>query len=250
MLSPLLYTIYTADIPRLPQSHLAIYADDVALFASGKHLAYLRRRVQRHLDAVLSWASKWRLSIGAQKTQAIIFTKRRYLHALPRLSVSGVPIEYSPHVTYLGVTFDSRLTWDRHIEACKRKFFPKLASITPLFLSPALPVSTKLHLYHQYLRSSLTYASPAWLGIARHRLQALQVLQNRCLRLISGHDRGVSIPQLHADLEEEFLYTFLVNDARRFYLRALDNSNPFISDLGAYDPRDYPAHRMPLFFVH
>ena len=249
VLSPLLYAIYTADIPRFPQSHLAVYADDVALFASGKHLAYLHRRVQRHLDAVLSWASKWRLSIGAQKTQATVFTKRRILHTLPRLSVSGVPVEYSPSVTYLGVTFDSHLTWAHHIEACKRKFFTKLASITPLLYSPALPVSVKLHLYHQYLRSSLTYASPAWLGIARHRLQSLQVLQNRCLRLISGHDRGVSILQLHADLEEEFLFTFIVNDARRFYLRALGNSNPIISDLGAYDPRDFSAHRMPLFFV-
>ena len=236
VLSPLLYTIFTADIPW-------------DTFASGKNLVYLHRRVQRHLDAVLSWASKWCLSIGAQKTQAIVFTKRRYLDRLPRLSVSDVPIEYSPHVTYLGVTFDRHLTWARHVESCRRKFFTKFAHATPLFLSPVLPVSTKLHIYHQYLRSSLTYASPAWLGIARRRLQSLQVLQNHCLRLISGHDRSVSILQLHADLEVDFLFNFIVNDARRFYLRALGNSNPFISDLGAYDPRDYPAHRMPLFFV-
>ena len=44
----------------------------------------------------------------------------------------------------------------------------------------------------------------------------------------SGHDRDVSILQLHADLDEEILFPFVVKNARSFYLRALGNSNPLL----------------------
>jgi hypothetical protein len=32
ILSPILFTLYTADIPRLPQVQLALFANDTALF--------------------------------------------------------------------------------------------------------------------------------------------------------------------------------------------------------------------------
>ena len=89
----------------------------------------------------------------------------------------------------------------------------------------------------------------AWLGVAPTRLASLQVLQNRCLRLISGHDRDVSIVQLHEDLDFELLFLFLIRQARKFYQGTILNHNRFISDWGAYDPRDFRARRMPLFFV-
>ena len=173
VLSPLLYSIFTADVLRSPQSHLAVYADDIALFASGRHLRYLHGKIQRHLDAVLSWAARCRITVSAPKTQAILFSKRRILRDLPSLSLGDQVLQYSPSVLYLGVVLDRHLTWAPHLARCKRNFLGKLAHVTPLLLSPSLPLSTKLLLYTQYLRSSLAYASPAWLGVAPTRLAAL-----------------------------------------------------------------------------
>ena len=144
VLSPLLYSIFTADIPRSPQSHLAAYADDIALFACGRHLRYLHGKIQRHLDAVLSWAARWRLTVSAPKTQAILFSKRRILRDLPSLSLGDQALQYSPSVLYLGVVLDRHLTWAPHLARFKRNFLGKLAHVTPLLISSSLPLSTKL----------------------------------------------------------------------------------------------------------
>ena len=249
VLSPLLYNVFTADIPKHPQSHLAIYADDIAIFASGVHLQYLQRRIQRHLDKVISWAQKWRIHINANKTQSILFTKRRRIQDLPHLRLSDQDNQYSPTITYLGVIFDRHLTWHAHINHCRNVFFRKLAYITPHFFTPSLPLAVKTRLYCQYLRSSLIYAAPAWFGIAWKRIKSLQVLQNRCLRRISSYDWDVITVQLHEDLNIESIFTVIHQQTSSLYHRALRSDNPLINEFGPYDPCYYRAHKMPRFYV-
>ena len=49
-LSPMLYNLYTYDIPKSVQTELAVYADDICIYAKNKNLQYARLAVQHHLN--------------------------------------------------------------------------------------------------------------------------------------------------------------------------------------------------------
>ncbi|KAH7982111.1 hypothetical protein HPB52_003007 [Rhipicephalus sanguineus] len=92
----------------------AIYADDIALFACGPgyHRSALLRSLQVAIDAVDAFLSGIGLTLAASKTEALLVHPRASTRfSTPRLSLRGLPIEWSKTVRYLGVTFDSRLSW-------------------------------------------------------------------------------------------------------------------------------------------
>jgi hypothetical protein len=75
VLSSILFTIYTADIPRLPHIQLAVFADDTAIFTQSWRTDTITRRLTNAVDRLLSYFSRWRLKVNLSKTDAIIFTK-------------------------------------------------------------------------------------------------------------------------------------------------------------------------------
>ena len=69
--------------------------------------------MQSALEVIVTWAQHWDMQMSASKTKAIIFThKRKYT---PYHSYSEVAIEYVKSHTFLGLTFDSKLSWRTHI---------------------------------------------------------------------------------------------------------------------------------------
>ena len=168
---------------------------------------------------------------------------------MPILTVDGTAVPYTTSAKYLGVVFDKRLTWRVHVDGLKKSFHGRLSQVAPLLRSPNITIKTKLMIYCQYIRAALTYAIVAWFGIATGRLASLQVLQNRCLRIIGGFDRQTPIAQMHETLDMPYFIDYARRLADALYQKALYNTNPLISELGAYDPRDFTSHRMPLYHV-
>lgn len=76
ILGPILYNIFTNDILISDKTHLAIYADDTALYASSWSLAQATKYLQNHLDQIVSYHKNWKISINPTKTQAITFTRK------------------------------------------------------------------------------------------------------------------------------------------------------------------------------
>ena len=56
-LSPLLYNLYTADIPHSPQTELAIYSDDVCVNKKARNMRYAMAAVQKHLSDLEGWTN-------------------------------------------------------------------------------------------------------------------------------------------------------------------------------------------------
>ena len=66
-------------------------------------------------------------NINAEKTKVIIFSKsRNEKRPEPALSLYGDLLLYNPHMKFLGITFDNRMTFTKHfeeiLERCKQKF--------------------------------------------------------------------------------------------------------------------------------
>lgn len=178
VLGPVLYLWYTNDIPVAPRIQLSLYADDALFTTSSANLRMARVYMQRQLDLLQPWLTKWRIKANADKCEAIAFTRSRRQADGRHLTLDGDNIPWKTTVKYLGVVLDSRLTLTPHVERVCGLAKAGLASISPLLRSTKLPTKTKILLYTALLRPVITYAAPAWYHLtcrtARRKLAAIQ----------------------------------------------------------------------------
>ena len=129
-LSPLLFLIYVNDMPNPThhQTNKSQFADDAGQWAVSKNIDLAAEYLQRDLDKLARWCAKWRIKLNPEKTNVIIFSKSRSaIRAEPALSLYGDLLSYYPHIKFLCITFDSRMTFAKHfeeiLERCNQKFY-------------------------------------------------------------------------------------------------------------------------------
>ena len=75
----------------------------------------------RDLVGVNSWCDLWGMKLNASKTKTIIVSRSRTMHPQPpRLTIDGTVLKESDDLDILGVTFNSKLTFERHIRSVSR----------------------------------------------------------------------------------------------------------------------------------
>lgn len=102
-LSPTLFNIYINNIPKTDRTHLALFADDIAIISESANKDLAKKNIQQHLDLITDYWHKWKLKINADKTQNIQFAKRRTDVSTRNIRIGGTEIEDEPKVKYLGV---------------------------------------------------------------------------------------------------------------------------------------------------
>ena len=70
-LGPLLFLIYMNDITDDLESDILIFADDTSLFASGLDPAETADILNRDLEKISIWATKWKVTFNAKKKQKV-----------------------------------------------------------------------------------------------------------------------------------------------------------------------------------
>lgn len=63
MLGPVLYTIFTSDIPETENVLITTYADDTALLSSSQSPVEETNLVQEELNKIQSWLDCWRTKV-------------------------------------------------------------------------------------------------------------------------------------------------------------------------------------------
>jgi hypothetical protein len=63
ILVPLLYTIYTADLPASTKTILSTFANDTAIFTSHPDTATASLNLHDHLHNIETWFRNWKLKI-------------------------------------------------------------------------------------------------------------------------------------------------------------------------------------------
>jgi len=94
--------------------------NDTALFTHSWRTDKIARRLTSAMNALHRYFTKWKLRVKVNKTEGILFTKRR--PAAPPLSqFQHTAIPWSPHIRYLGLVLDSKLFFTKHLHTvtCK-----------------------------------------------------------------------------------------------------------------------------------
>jgi hypothetical protein len=77
--------------------------------------------MQKALNMIVKWAVKEGLNISPHKTAIVPFTNRTELEGLGLLILHGKELKMLDKVKYLGVTLDSKLNWNQHLQKIIRK---------------------------------------------------------------------------------------------------------------------------------
>ena len=116
VLSPLLFLIYVHDLPTLhhKQNSLCQFADDTAQWTFSLNVCFAAKCLQQDLLKLAMWCTKWRIKLNPEKT---IFSRSVLARKTePNLKLYGETLKVYPQVKFLGITFDSQLTFKKHFE--------------------------------------------------------------------------------------------------------------------------------------
>ena len=124
VLSPTLFNVIM-DTLRTAMNHLMVtkgidllqFADDSAFWKSAKGLKKALYIIQLALNVIEDWGKNWGFEISPDKTQVVIFNpKGTDTSKLRKLKLNGRILEYKREATFLGMIFDDKLTWRKHID--------------------------------------------------------------------------------------------------------------------------------------
>ncbi|MFS5355118.1 reverse transcriptase family protein, partial [Streptococcus agalactiae] len=235
VLSPLLYNIYTHDIPRPSRTSLALYADDTAILASHKWKNTAAKHLQDATDQILDWFILWKIKVNVDKTQAILLGWKRD-DCNQRIVIENKEVPWKNSVTYLGVLLDQRLTFRQHIQTVVDKAKGCIAQLYPLLNRKSqLSLQNKLTLIKTVIRPTLLYASTAWGHAANDVLMKIQRIENKLLRMALDAPWFVRNTQIYRDLDWQPIQIAMKEKAKNTFKRAEEHPNPELRRLVNYE---------------
>lgn len=199
VMGPILYLLFTSDLPTSKLITTGTFADDTAILASHNDPEMASAILQDGLDSISSWLKKWRIKANETKSINVTFSLRR--GPCPPVKLNNMEIPQADHVRYLGLHLDKRLTWQKHIFTKRKQLGMEMRKLYWLLGQKSqLSLENKLLIYKVILKPIWSYGIQLW-GTASHsNIEILQRFQNKTLRIITNAPWFVPNEQLHHDL--------------------------------------------------
>jgi len=203
VISPLLFLIMINDLPNeIKQTETTLFADDSCVFKSGKTLDVIVRKIQDSLNKLSHWCDVNGFKISMEKTVAVLFTHRKdTIENL--LKINGHVLRVDNKAKFLGIIFDSRLTWTHHVDYVVEKCKKRINLLRAVSGNNwGANKKTLLVLYRSLIRSVLDYGDIALDSMSQQNKQRLDSVQAQALRVICGAVRGTATAALQVDTGE------------------------------------------------
>jgi retron-type reverse transcriptase len=245
VLSPTLYAIFTADIPKPDETKIALYADDTAILTRSESPELISGQLRRAVESLEAWFRRWRIDVNPDKSSAILFTRRRH-RPDGEIVMFDRPIPWKTEARYLGITFDNHLRFNAQLEHAKIRAQMVLGQLNSLVNRRSkMSIQNKVTIYRTIVRPAMMYGSAVWGNVCNTQLHKLQVVQNKFLRAAFKAPWFVRNTQLHREAKLPTIREFLHDVARKFFENAAVHPNPLVRDSVDYDENAPQRHKRP-----
>ena len=180
-MGPLLFLLHTSEIFSILENKLIGYDDDSTLIAVVPYPG-VRVTVAGSLSRVLVKVSEWcdllGMKLNACKTKAMMVSMSHTMHSQsPALTIGGTVLKESDDLVILGVTFNSKMTFEKHLRSVYRAAYQRLG-----ILRKSGQVFDRLLLgrcFRGFVLPVLEYCSAVWCSAVDTHLKLLD-------RVVSG----------------------------------------------------------------
>jgi len=154
-------------------------------------VAEMESRVNQMLEAVTTWMKAAGLKLVAEKTEAVLLTRRRKL-VPPVFRVGGVEVEIGHCLKYLGLWFDGKLSFREreHFRKVADEANRKLRIRSMLMTNPRGPREVVRRVYANLAHSVLLYGVQVWANAAKvayRRIELEEIQRRAALRCVCAY---------------------------------------------------------------
>ena len=224
VLSPILFALkingIIKNIPTNQTTTKSLFVDDLQLGVRGPDLETIGKILQKYLTVVQKWTEDNGLRFSPSKTNVVHFTKLNSIAPPPQLKLGDQQLVYKPSAKFLGLEFDSKLTWNPHLKKLKSGC-QKLLGIMKMisYQSYGATQACLVKIYRTYVRSKLDYGSIVYTSATQTELQKLDVVANEALRIATGAFASTPVESLYVLANESKLAERRETLSLRYYLK-------------------------------
>ena len=207
VLGPALFLVYINDLPETINSTPRLFADDCMLYRVIESQEDAEK-LQQDLERLEAWEEKWSMQFAEEKCKVLRVTRKLPRNVIRKdYKIHKYSLEIVSSAKYLGVTIDSSLTFNQHIDEVIAK-----ADRTRQFLQ------RNIHSCHQdikntsyctFVRPVLEYCCTVWDPHKRNDTQVnrIEAVQNRAARFVKNDwRRDSSVSAMVRSLQWEELW--------------------------------------------
>ena len=188
-LGPLLFLLFINDLSSSVKSssHL-LFADDLKLYRQIKTNTDCEI-LQRDLDNVTEWCKLNALHINVQKCMKMVFTRCKKEIIFP-YNISGTILPSPSIVKDLGIFYDSKLTFEPHVNQVINNAYKTLGFI--MRIGREFRDSRTIEsIFNIFVRPKLEYASVVWNSITKSSQAKLEKIQSKLVRFLAYKQTGI-----------------------------------------------------------
>ena len=119
----------------LPDIKCSLYVDDLAIDYSSSHMPSTERKLQESFNRLGHWCDENGFKFSPTKTMCVHFCQLRKQHLDPELYLNGTQIPIIGEAKFLGLLFDSKLSFIPHITSLKSRCTKSLDLIKVLSIT-------------------------------------------------------------------------------------------------------------------
>lgn len=195
VINPLITSLNNSGFPTIG------YADDIVTLIDGPSLHTLTELGNNALKIIENWCVENSLSVNADKTGLVVFT-RKHNNTLPaNISIFGKALTQTNSTKFLGITLDHKLNWNKHVDFRLKKAWIALNRCRRA-LGPTWGLSPRVTnwLYQSIVIPTLSHGAIVWwpiikLDTTKKKLSKLQ--RSACL-MITGAFRTTPTAAMEA----------------------------------------------------
>lgn len=193
--SPILFIIYLSGVfnsieARIPEITALSFADDIALLAPGKTIEEIQRSLAIAGEEAISWGMANNVIFDIDKTEAVLFTKKRKIRRNIRrynLEFQGQTIPFNREATrWLGIWLDTGLELKEHYKIRLQKAQQAENRLRSISSNYGLAAGLVRRVQIAAVQSVVLYGAELWWKGQKQAEEDLQKLINRQSRAITG----------------------------------------------------------------
>ena len=183
ILSPFLWNLVLDDLLQFSAGqipgYLQAFADDLMSLVEGNDMEVIWQRTQKTIKTIEAWCNTKGLNISSLKTKVVVFTWNKKWSLRPVI-VGNETVIPSDSVKLLGVTLDSKLNFNEHVDNITTKAINSLMQCNRA-VGPTWGLTPKVcrWIYTSVIRPMLSYSVVIWVR-ALNKKAKIKKLEREC----------------------------------------------------------------------
>ena len=204
ILSTTLFNVKINDIVKQvdPGVECSLYVDDFVIMYRSPTIDAIQRKLQHTIHRLEKWTLENGFTISKNKIVAMYFCPDKKCMD-PVLKLDNDPIQFVKEAKFLGLIWDTKLTFEPHIKYLKARCQKSLNILKVLSRTEwGADQITLLKLYRSLVRSKLDYGCIVYGSASKVALAKLDPVHNQGLCLSLGAFRSSPVESLYVEAHE------------------------------------------------